>query len=125
MRGGTIWTDGICGHLSLDEDGQGVPSVVVMQRLLLQMRGVIILARYRTLSDSLNLKHAEYNGQTPIVAAELSDAQAGAVLGVSKSKVSPISPSLTQESAVVLVKWLTVLPLADWTEIGMNILTLR
>lgn len=117
-----IWTDGICGHLSLDEDGQGVPSVVVMQRLLLQMRGVIIPARYRTLS---NLKHAEYNGQTPIVAAELSDAQAGAVLGVSKSKVSPISPSLTQESAVVLVKWLTVLPLAGWTETGMNLLTLR
>lgn len=89
------------------------------------MRGVIIPARYRTLSDSSSLKHADFNDQAPIVVAELPDARAGAVLGVSKIEINPIPPSLTQESVMVLVKRLTVLPLANRTEIVMHRLILR
>lgn len=55
-----------------------------MQRSHQQVRGTIIVAIYRwTESETQG-----YNDQTPVVVAELTNAQAGAVFGVSKIKVS-------------------------------------
>lgn len=54
--------------------------------------GMRLLFSYPFRLSVLNWTHGEYNDETPVVVAELSNAQAGAVFGVSKIKVSYTMP---------------------------------